>query len=44
VATDVLARWDEVLPKFHKVMPTDYKRVLEEQKVRHLHQPQPAAV
>jgi glutamate synthase domain-containing protein 3 len=44
VAADVLARWDDVLPKFHKVMPTDYKRVLEEQKVRHLQQPQPAGV
>ena len=32
VAADVLARWDEVLPQFVKVMPTDYKRVLEEQK------------
>ena len=31
---DVLARWDEVLPQFVKVMPTDYKRVLEEQKLR----------
>ena len=28
---DVLARWDEALPQFVKVMPTDYKRVLEEQ-------------
>ena len=32
VAADVLARWDEVLPQFVKVMPTDYKRVLEEAK------------
>jgi glutamate synthase (NADPH/NADH) large chain len=44
VAADVLARWDEVLPKFVKVMPTDYKRVLEEQKVRHLQPIQPAVV
>jgi len=28
----LLTRWDEVLPQFVKVMPTDYKRVLEEQK------------
>ncbi len=28
VAADVLDRWDEVLPQFVKVMPTDYKRVL----------------
>jgi glutamate synthase domain-containing protein 3 len=43
VAADVLARWDEVLPQFVKVMPTDYKRVLEEQKIRML-QPEAVAV
>ncbi|MFO0790738.1 MAG: glutamate synthase-related protein [Pirellulales bacterium] len=32
VAADVLERWEETLRKFVKVMPTDYKRVLEEQK------------
>ena len=32
LATDMLKRWDEVLPQFIKVMPTDYKRVLEERK------------
>ena len=32
VAGDVLARWEEVRPQFVKVMPTDYKRVLEERK------------
>jgi glutamate synthase (NADPH/NADH) large chain len=32
VAADVLDRFDEVLGEFIKVMPTDYKRVLEEQK------------
>jgi glutamate synthase (NADPH/NADH) large chain len=32
VAADVLDRWSEVLPQFVKVMPTDYKRVLEEMK------------
>jgi glutamate synthase domain-containing protein 3 len=34
VAADLLSRWDDVLPQFVKVMPTDYKRVLEEQKAR----------
>jgi glutamate synthase (NADPH/NADH) large chain len=43
IATELLERWDEVLPQFAKVMPTDYKRVLEEQKIRMLH-PEPAAV
>ena len=32
VAADVLARFDDVLQQFVKVMPTDYKRVLLEQK------------
>jgi glutamate synthase domain-containing protein 3 len=41
VAADVLARWDEVLSQFVKVMPTDYKRVLEEKKL-HILQPEPA--
>jgi glutamate synthase domain-containing protein 3 len=43
VAADVLARWEEVLPEFVKVMPTDYKRVLDEQKLRLL-QPQATTV
>ena len=34
VATDVLVRWHEVLPQFVKVMPIDYKRVLQERKVK----------
>ncbi|NOY43702.1 MAG: glutamate synthase subunit alpha [Planctomycetes bacterium] len=42
VAADLLDRWDETLPQFVKVMPTDYKRVLEEQKAKQ--QQQPAAV
>ncbi len=41
VGTDILDRWDETLPQFIKVMPTDYKRVLEEQKKD---RQQPAAV
>jgi glutamate synthase (NADPH/NADH) large chain len=41
VATGVLARFDELLPQFVKVMPTDYKRVLEEKKLRML-QPEAA--
>jgi glutamate synthase domain-containing protein 3 len=36
VAGEVLDNWDDSLSKFVKVMPTDYKRVLEEQKVRAL--------
>jgi len=34
VAAYVLDRWDDTLPQFVKVMPTDYKRVLEEQKAK----------
>ena len=41
VAADVLDRWDETLPQFVKVMPTDYKRVLEERKAQ---QQEPATV
>jgi len=43
VAADLLARWDDALSQFVKVMPTDYKRVLEEQKVRAL-RPEAAVV
>jgi len=32
VAADILARWEQALPSFVKVMPTDYKRVLLEMK------------
>jgi len=41
VAEDLLDRWDQVLPQFVKVMPTDYKRVLLE---RQKSAPEPAAV
>ncbi|MDC0937302.1 glutamate synthase-related protein, partial [Pirellulales bacterium] len=41
VAADLLDRWDEALSKFVKVMPTDYKRVLMQQKAK---QQQPATV
>ena len=34
VAADILDRWDETLPQFVKVMPTDYKRVLMERKAK----------
>ncbi len=34
VAADVLDRWDETVSEFVKVMPRDYKRVLEEQKAK----------
>jgi glutamate synthase (NADPH/NADH) large chain len=30
VAADIFDRWDDTLPQFVKVMPTDYKRVLME--------------
>jgi glutamate synthase (NADPH/NADH) large chain len=32
IAAEILERWDETLPQFVKVMPTDYKRVIQEQK------------
>jgi glutamate synthase (NADPH/NADH) large chain len=38
VAADLLNRWDEALPQFVKVMPTDYKRVLLEKKAKTKHQ------
>jgi glutamate synthase (NADPH/NADH) large chain len=45
VAADVLARWNEVRPQFVKVMPTDYKRVLEDNRLKMVQpQAQPAAV
>ncbi|KAK6521174.1 glutamate synthase [NADH] [Arthrobotrys conoides] len=31
MASRILADWDQVLPRFVKVMPTDYKRVLQEE-------------
>jgi glutamate synthase (NADPH/NADH) large chain len=43
VAGKLLANWDESLPQFVKVMPTDYKRVLEERK-RKTPMSQPAVV
>ena len=33
-AKRVLENWDDMLPRFVKVMPYDYKRVLEEQRQR----------
>ena len=33
-AARVLDNWDEMLPKFVKVMPRDYKRVLAERSAR----------
>jgi glutamate synthase domain-containing protein 3 len=38
VAANVLTRWADVLPQFVKVMPTDYKRVLQEQKAAEIRQ------
>jgi glutamate synthase domain-containing protein 3 len=43
VAEKILTDWDECLPQFVKVMPTDYKRVLEERRRRAV-QSQPAMV
>jgi glutamate synthase (NADPH/NADH) large chain len=43
VAAEVLAHWDDRLPQFVKVMPTDYKRVLAERR-RAATSGQPAAV
>ena len=34
VAEDVLVKWDEYLPKFVKVLPLEYKKVLNEKKLR----------
>jgi glutamate synthase (NADPH/NADH) large chain len=36
LAAKILTRWDEYLPKFVKVIPFEYKKVLEEQKLREL--------
>jgi glutamate synthase domain-containing protein 3 len=41
IAIEILSRWERSISHFVKVMPTDYKRVLEEKKVRGLH-PEPA--
>jgi glutamate synthase domain-containing protein 3 len=38
VAASMLDRWHNVLPQFVKVMPTDYKRVLEEEKAAAIRQ------
>jgi glutamate synthase (NADPH) large chain len=44
VAANLLENWDDCLPQFVKVMPTDYKRVLEERRRRSVTAPQPAVV
>jgi glutamate synthase (NADPH/NADH) large chain len=36
LAEAILVRWDEYLPKFVKVIPLEYKKVLEEQKLSQL--------
>ena len=33
-AERILADWDSALPKFKKIMPRDYRRVLEERRMR----------
>jgi glutamate synthase (NADPH/NADH) large chain len=36
LASKILTRWEEYLPKFVKVIPFEYKKVLEEQKLKEL--------
>jgi glutamate synthase (NADPH/NADH) large chain len=36
LASKILTHWDEYLPKFVKVIPFEYKKVLEEQKLKEL--------
>lgn len=38
LAEKILVNWDEYLPKFIKVIPLEYKKVLEEQKLKQLMQ------
>jgi glutamate synthase (NADPH) large chain len=38
-AADILERWDEMLPKFKKVMPIEYRRALAELKASELEEP-----
>jgi glutamate synthase (NADPH) large chain len=38
-AADILERWDEMLPKFKKVMPIEYRRALAELKAGELEEP-----
>ena len=33
LAEEILVKWDEYLPKFVKVIPFEYKKILEEQKL-----------
>lgn len=42
-ADAILANWAEMLPKFRKVMPVEYRRALEELKARELEAPRLAA-
>jgi len=36
MATKVLTNWEEFLPRFVKVIPFEYKKILEEEKLRRL--------
>ena len=36
LASTILTQWDEYLPKFVKVIPLEYKKVLEMQKIKEL--------
>ncbi|MDE0940411.1 MAG: hypothetical protein OSA43_10685, partial [Pirellulales bacterium] len=39
VAERILSRWSEAVSEFVKVMPTDYKRVLEAEQAKEQHTP-----
>jgi glutamate synthase (NADPH/NADH) large chain len=42
-AKDILAAWNEYLPKFRKVMPVEYRRALQEMKATEITVPMAAA-
>jgi glutamate synthase (NADPH/NADH) large chain len=42
-AKDILAAWNEYLPKFRKVMPVEYRRALQEMKANEVEVPMAAA-
>jgi glutamate synthase domain-containing protein 3 len=44
VAKDVLERWEQVLPQFVKVMPIDYKLVLQKKGDLSMGVPRPESV
>ena len=42
-AKDILAAWNDYLPKFRKVMPVEYRRALQEMKATEVTVPMAAA-